>query len=221
MRNEINFAHINSFLSNILEQPDQLLKEMEEYAHKTHIPIIQPESAYLLRILCTISKPKRILEIGTAIGYSSIIFAQSMGNCGVIDTIEINENMVEKAMGYIKKAGFEKKIRILQGDASEVLQCLNTPYDFIFLDAAKGQYNEFLSSCLRLLKPGGVFISDNILYRGMVAKEGFIEHKHRTIIIKLKEYLQKLCKNKDLITSIVPIGDGIVICIKKTNKQNS
>lgn len=217
---EITYPHINSYLADILQQPDPLLKEMEEYARKEHIPIIQPESAQLLKVLCTVSKPERILEIGTAIGYSSIILAKSMDKSGVIDTVEINEDMIDKAVGYIKRAGFEEKIRILHGDAAEVLQCLSTPYDFIFLDAAKGQYIDLLPFCLRLLKPGGIFITDNVLYRGMVAKDGFIEHKHRTIIVKLKEYLSLLCRNDELTTSIVPIGDGIAICVKTDNRKN-
>lgn len=219
MENEITYPHINRFLAGILKQSDLLLTEMEEHASKDHIPIIQPESAQFLKVLCTIAKPKRVLEIGTAIGYSAIILAQSMDKCGVIDTIEINEDMIEIAIGYIKRAGFEEKIRVLHGDAAEVLQCLNTPYDFIFLDAAKGQYLDLLPSCLRLLKTGGVFITDNVLYRGMVSKDGTVEHKHRTIAVKLKEYLHALCKNNELITSIVPIGDGISVCIKKDFKE--
>jgi predicted O-methyltransferase YrrM len=215
LENEITYPHINSFLAEIFEQADPLLKEMEELAHKNYIPIIQPESAQLLKILCYISKPERILEIGTAIGYSTIILARSMAENGIVDTVEINEDMIEKACGYIKRAGLEDKIRILNGDAEEVLQCLGTPYDFIFLDAAKGQYIDFLPHCLRLLKPGGVFVTDNVLYRGMVAKKGFIEHKHRTITVKLKEYINLLCRNEELITSIVPAGDGIAVCVKK------
>jgi len=220
LENEITYPHINNFLASILEQTDPLLKEMEEHAKEAHIPIIQPESAHLLKILCYISKPKRILEIGTAIGYSSIILAKSMDECGVIDTIEINEEMIEKAVGYIKRAGLGEKIRIINGDATEVLQCLSTPYDFIFLDAAKGQYIEMLPHCLRLLKSGGIFVTDNVLYRGMVAKEGFVEHKHRTIIVKLKEYIQLLRQNNELITSIVPSGDGIAVCVKTGIRKN-
>ena len=144
MKEEIIYPHINKYLSNILQHSDPLLNEMEEYAAKNHVPIIQPESASLLNVLCNISKPKRILEIGTAIGYSSIILSKSMHNNGIVDTIEVDENMAQKAMTYIERAGFERKIRILQGDAAEVLLCLSTPYDFIFLDAAKGQYIEFL-----------------------------------------------------------------------------
>lgn len=214
MESEITYPHINQFLSDMLKQSNPLLEEMESYARDNHIPIIQPESARLLRIMCTISKPKRILEIGTAIGYSAIILAGAMDDTSIVDTIEIDEEMAGMAKSYIKRAGFEKTIRILQGDAAEVLQCINTPYDFIFLDAAKGQYLEFLPSCLRLLNTSGIFITDNVLYRGMVAEEGDIEHKHRTIAVNLKKYLHELCNNEELITSIVPIGDGITICIK-------
>lgn len=219
MKEEIIYPHINKYLSNILQHSDPLLNEMEEYAAKNHVPIIQPESASLLNVLCNISKPKRILEIGTAIGYSSIILSKSMHNNGIVDTIEVDENMAQKAMTYIERAGFERKIRILQGDAAEVLLCLSTPYDFIFLDAAKGQYIEFLPHCLRLLKPGGIFITDNVLYKGMVAKDGIAEHKHRTIIVNLREYLQKLCQNVELNTSIVPIGDGVAICVKTQDEK--
>jgi len=217
--NEITYPHINTFLAGIFEHTDPLLREMEDYARRNYIPVIQPESAQLLKVLCHISRPERILEIGTAIGYSTIMLARSMAENGIIDTIEIDEEMIEKAFGYIKRAGLEEKIRIINGDAGEILQCLGTPYDFIFLDAAKGQYIDFLPHCLRLLKPGGIFITDNVLYRGMVAKDGYIEHKHRTITVKLKEYLKLLCRNEELTTSIVPAGDGIAICVKTVTES--
>ncbi len=221
MEEEITYPYINSYLSKILKYSDPLLNEMEEYAAKNHIPIVQPESARILSVICNISKPKRILEVGTAIGYSSIILSNSMHKNGIIDTIELDEDMAERAREYIVRAGLDRKIRILQGDAAEVLQCLSTPYDFIFLDAAKGQYIEFLPFCLRLLNPGGVFVTDNVLYKGMVAKDGIVKHKHRTIIVNLREYLQSLCQNPDLNTSIVPVGDGIAICVKNEDKKEN
>jgi len=220
LENEITYPHINSFLADVLKQSDPLLEEMEKYARKAYIPIIQPESAQFLKMLCTVSKPKRVLEIGTAIGYSSIILARTMDENGVIDTVEIDEDMIEKAAGYIKRAGLENKIRVLHGDAAEVLECLGTPYDFIFLDAAKGRYIEMLPHCLRLLKPEGIFVTDNVLYRGMVAKDGFIEHKHRTIIVRLKEYINLLCRNNELTTSIIPIGDGITVSVRTGSNES-
>jgi len=215
LENEINYPHILDYLGKIIMQDDPLLNEIEEYARKNHIPVIQRESGRLLEVLCTLSKPKKILEIGTAVGYSSILLARKLDGAGILDTIELDENRADEADKYIKRAGLEKTIRVLRGDAAEVLQCLAHPYDFIFLDAAKGQYIEFLPHCLRLLNPGGLLVSDNILYRGMVAKEGFIEHKHRTITVKLKTYIDALLSDDKLLTSIIPIGDGMAVSIKK------
>lgn len=215
MENEINYPHILDYLGKMIIQEDPLLREIEEYARNNHIPVIQRESGRLLEVLCTLLKPNKILEIGTAIGYSSILLARKMDETGILDTIELDENRADEADRYIRRAGLEKIIRVLRGDAAEVLQCLEHPYDFIFLDAAKGQYIEFLPHCLRLLNPGGMLVSDNILYRGMVAEEGFIEHKHRTITVRLKAYIDALLSDEQLLTSIIPIGDGMAVSIKK------
>lgn len=214
MENEITYPYINSFLSEIMKSSDPLLAEMENYAKKRFIPIIQPESARLLETLSVIIKPKRILEVGTAIGYSSIMLARTLSPAGAVDTIEIDEDIAKIAREYIKRAGLEKVIRLIVGDAAEVLQCLGGMYDLIFLDAAKGRYPEFFSYCLGLLNHGGLLITDNILYRGMVAKQGFIEHKHRTITVRLKEYINDLVSNKEMLTSIIPIGDGVAVSYK-------
>lgn len=215
LENEINYPHILSFLNAVTQQAHPLLNEMEEYARKAYIPIIQRESARLLQVLCMLTKPRRILEIGTAIGYSSILLAETLVQPGIVDTIELDEERADEAERYIHRAGLDRTIRVLRGDAYEVLQCLQSPYDFIFLDAAKGQYMEFLPQCLRLLNPGGLLISDNILYRGIVAKEGPVEHKHRTIAVRLKAYIQALMSDESLLTSIIPIGDGMAVSIKK------
>lgn len=214
MENEITYPYIHSFLSEIMKSSDPLLTEMERYAKERFIPIIQPESARLLETLSVMKRPERILEVGTAIGYSSIILARTLSPAGVVDTIEIDEDIAKVAGEYIKRAGFEKVIRLIIGDASEVLQCLGGMYDLIFLDAAKGKYPEFFSHCFGLLNPGGLLITDNILYKGLVAKQGFIEHKHRTITVRLKEFINELLTNKELLTSIIPIGDGIAVSYK-------
>lgn len=215
MENEINYPHIVEYLSAVLKPETPLLREMEEFARERHIPVIQRESARLLQVLCTLSKPKRVLEIGTAIGYSTIQLAAAMDEKGIVDSIELDEERAALADQYIRYAGLDKTIRVLRADAAEVLACLQHPYDFIFLDAAKGQYIEFLPHCLRLLNSGGLLVSDNILYRAMVTREGFIEHKHRTITIRLKAFIDALLTNEQLMTSIIPIGDGMAVSIKK------
>jgi len=213
--NKINYRYINTFLSSLVKQNDLLLVEMREYAESKHIPVVVSETARLLETICAISKPGKILEIGTAIGYSSIIMAKALNSECVIDTIEMDADMVSTAAYYIKKAGFEGVIRIINGEALDVLQCLNRPYDLIFVDAAKGQYPQFLPHCLRLLNVNGILLSDDVLYGGLVAKHGRIEHKHRTIANRLREYLEELLATDNLVTSVVPIGDGIAISYRR------
>ncbi|NLB77936.1 MAG: O-methyltransferase [Clostridiaceae bacterium] len=215
MEDRIIYPEIIEYLRSTICRETGFLKELEEYASLHHIPIIQPESATLLKILVKLHKPQRILEAGTAIGYSACILYEAMNKAGIIDTIEIDEEMADLAMKNINSMGFDKCIRVLVGDALEVMECLNSPYDMIFLDAAKGQYNEYLTQALRLLKSGGLLISDNVLYKGLVAQIERVPHKHRTIAVNLREYLQQICSDDRLETTLIPIGDGMAISLKK------
>jgi predicted O-methyltransferase YrrM len=211
----ICYDYINDYIRNTLKKSEGLLKELEDFAKENHVPIVHPEVAKLLQVVGMTKKPKRILELGTAIGYSSILLSGILQPDGKIDTIERYELMVERAKGNIKKAGLEDVINIIVGDAMEVLKCLNKQYDLIFLDAAKGQYPEFLPECLRLLSPGGLLISDNILYKGMIASDDLVVRRKKTIVKRLRSYLDMLCSSDDLETSIIPIGDGVAISYKK------
>ena len=215
MEDRIIYPEIIEYLRSTICRETGFLKELEEYASLHHIPIIQPESATLLKILVKLHKPQRVLEAGTAIGYSACILYDAMDKAGIIDTIEIDEEMADLAMKNINSMGFDKCIRVLVGDALEVMECLNSPYDMIFLDAAKGQYNEYLTQALRLLKSGGLLISDNVLYKGLVAQIERVPHKHRTIAVNLREYLQQICSDDRLETTLIPIGDGMAISLKK------
>ncbi|NLG89752.1 MAG: O-methyltransferase [Clostridiaceae bacterium] len=188
---------------------------MKEYAESRHIPIVVPETARFIEMICAIAKPRRVLEIGTAIGFSSIIIAKALDSECIIDTVEVDADMASTAAFYIRKAGLDKVIRIINGEALDVLQCLDKPYDLIFLDAAKGQYPQFLPHCLRLINVNGILLSDNVLYGGLVAKHGTVEHKHRTIANRLREYLEELFSADNLITTVVPIGDGIAVSYRK------
>ncbi|NMA67316.1 MAG: O-methyltransferase [Clostridiaceae bacterium] len=214
MENRICYDEISQYIRSVINREKGLLKKMEEYARLNHIPIINPESAAFLKVLTKIHKPLRILEVGTAIGYSSIIIAKA-SPLAVIDTIEIDEDIAKIAEKNIGTSGVEERIRVIVGDALEVMQCLSATYDMIFLDAAKGQYIEYFPEALRLLNPGGILISDNILYKGLVAQKGQVIHKHRTITNKLREYIKLICNDKDLETSIIPIGDGMAVSFKE------
>ncbi|MCX7773971.1 MAG: O-methyltransferase, partial [Clostridia bacterium] len=168
----------------------------------------------LLKVLIHLHKPVRVLEAGTAIGYSASVMALAMPQNGCIDSMEIEEDMADIAETNIHAMGLSSRIRVLRGDALEIMKCLSTPYDMIFLDASKGQYGEYYSEAMRLLKTGGLLVSDNVLYKGLVTQTGPVEHKHRTIAVKLRDYLNTLCTDERLETSLIPIGDGLAVSVK-------
>ena len=210
----ICYDYINDYIRKTIRKSSGILSELEEFAGKNHIPIVQPEVARLITVLGRIQKPERILEVGTAIGYSAILLSEIIRPGGKIDTIDRYELMLEYAKENIKKAGKEHIINVISGEALDVLKCLDKKYDMIFLDAAKGQYMEFLPECLRMLNPGGLIISDNILYKGMVANDDLVVHRKKTIVKRMRTYLDYICNNEQLDTCIIPIGDGVAVSYK-------
>lgn len=215
----VNQDFINDYIRNTLRQSEGLIKELEEFAKVQHVPVITPEVAKLLIVLGRLIKPVRILEIGTAIGYSSILLSGILAPGGRIDTIERQEEMLIKAHGNIKKAGLENTISIIAGEAEEVLRCLDKQYDLIFMDAAKGQYPEFLPECMRMLKRGGLLVSDNVLYKGMVASDDLVVRRKKTIVNRMRSYLETLCEDPTLDTSILPVGDGVALSYKRLETE--
>lgn len=211
----INHDYINEYIRKTIRPSSGILKELEAFAAENHVPIIHPEVASLLVVLGKLVKPYRILEVGTAIGYSAILMAGTLSSGGRIDTVERYGLMIERATGNIKKAGLEDSINIIEGDALEVLKCLEKQYDMIFLDAAKGQYPEFLPECKRILRPGGLLVSDNVLYKGMIANDELVVRRKKTIVKRMRDFLDTLCNDDDLDTSIIPIGDGVALSYRK------
>lgn len=211
----ICYDYINDYIRKTIKSSDGILAELETFALENHVPIIHREVARLMTVLGSMVKPARILEVGTAIGYSAILMSSFLEPGGKIDTIDRYELMIERAKENIKKAGLEGTINIISGDALEVLRCLDKKYDMVFLDAAKGQYPEFLPEALRMLNKGGLLISDNVLYKGMVANDELIVRRKKTIVKRMRDYLNTICENDELETSIIPIGDGVAISYKK------
>lgn len=205
----VSTPEITEYLRNHIVQKNAFLKELEKIALETYIPIIQPEVVQLIKVIFKAANVKNVLEIGTAIGYSAINFAYFTD--GKITTVERSAEMAENARKNIEKCGMSDRIEVLEGEALDIMKRLDGEYDCIFLDAAKGQYINFLPECLRILKRGGLLISDNVLYRGKVALDGFIPRKHRTIIRNLKEYIDEI--TEQLETTILPMGDGVAISI--------
>lgn len=192
----------------------QQLQTIKQKALEEHIPIIMDDTLEVVDKILTKLKPKKILEIGTAVGYSAMCFSEYLGTDGKIDTIERDEERVKQAKENIKKVEVEKKINILEGDAVEILPTLEETYDMIFIDAAKGKYPFFLKEALRMLAKDGIILADNILYKGYVMSD-YNKHKQRTAVRNLREYIAEVTNNPNLETQILEIGDGLAITKRK------
>ena len=192
------------------------LNQLEMDALKDQVPVIRRETQSLLKVLLTIKMPSRILEVGTAVGFSALLMSTYASENCRITTIENYDKRIPIARENFKKAGKEEQITLLEGDAREILKTLEGPFDFIFMDAAKGQYIHFLPDVLRLLSRSGILISDNVLQDGDIIESHFaVERRNRTIYKRMREYLSAL-KNSDVLdTSILPLGDGVALSVKK------
>lgn len=212
---QINEDYIEEYIRSLLPVSSGILADLEKYALDNHVPIVQPEVAQLLKVLLKIKNPKNILEIGTAIGYSAILMAENSSDNCKITTIERRKDMVEKALENISKTPYKDRIKVLEGEAEEILSSLNDKYDFIFLDAAKGQYMEFFNKCINLLEKGGIVVSDNVLYKGMVATDELVIRRKKTIVKRLRTFLKYINETESYISCIIPIGDGLAITYKE------
>lgn len=190
------------------------LKKIKEKALNEHIPIIMDDTLEVIRDYLTKEKPNKILEIGTAVGYSAICFTEFLAEGGRIDTIERDLERIEEAKKNIAKAEVKDKINIYEGDATKVLPELNEKYDVVFIDAAKGKYPFFLKEALRMISKNGIIFADNILYKGYVMSD-YNKHKQRTAVRNLREYIKEVSENSDLKTEILEVGDGLAVSIKK------
>lgn len=207
---------VEDYIRETLKPNTGQIREMELYAEENSVPIIHKEVAELMKVILKIHRPKRILEIGCAIGYSSIFFESVLDKNVDIITTERNPVMLEKAEANIKNAGLNDKIKILAGDAQETLKTVVGEFDIIFIDAAKGQYKMFFDMVIDKLKVGGILISDNILYKGMVASDDLVLRRKKTIVKRMRDYLDYICQSDYLETTIIPIGDGLAISYKKS-----
>ena len=193
-----------------------ILDAIEKEALDSYVPIIRKEMQSFLKLLLAMNRPKRILEVGTAVGFSSILMAEYGPVDCKITTIENYEKRIPIARENFARAGKEGQIILLEGDAQEILPTLSEQFDLIFMDAAKGQYIHFMPEVLRLLAPHGVLLSDNVLQDGDIIESHYIvERRNRTIYKRMREYLYELTHNEELVTAVLPIGDGITVSVKK------
>lgn len=206
-----------TYINSLDSGNTQLLDQIEEEALRTDVPIIRKETQACLKLFLALKKPKRILEVGTAVGFSAILMKTYNPAACRITTIENYEKRIPIARANFKRAGMEEEITLMEGDAAEVLQQLTGPYDLIFMDAAKGQYIHFLPQVLRLLEEDGMLISDNILQDGDIIESRYaVIRRNRTIHRRMRSYLYELTHHDQLVTAVLPVGDGITVSSKKS-----
>lgn len=212
-----------TFLHSFDSEKPAYLNELEKYSRETNVPIIRPQMQSLLRLLITWGRPMRILEVGTAIGFSALLMSEYAPKGCRITTIEKYEKRIPIAKENFAKAGKSDCITLLEGDAAELLAGLaeDGVYDLIFMDAAKGQYINFLPDILRLLSPTGLLVSDNILQEGdLIESKYAVIRRNRTIHNRMREYLYQLTHCEELETAILPIADGVTLSAKKQSEKN-
>ena len=207
-----------TFITSFDTGNTEMLDRIEKEAIETYVPIIRKEMQTFLKTLLAIKKPARILEVGTAVGFSAILMAEyNPVKCEIV-TIENYEKRIPIARENFKRTGKEEQITLLEGDAAEVLKEIKEPFDFIFMDAAKGQYIHFMPEVLRLLKKDGILVSDNVLQDGDIIESRYVvTRRNRTIHKRMRDYLYTLTHHDELTTTVLPVGDGAAVSVKCSN----
>ncbi|MGN0167560.1 MAG: O-methyltransferase [Acetatifactor sp.] len=212
---------MSAFIDSLDKGNTPFLDEIEKYALETQVPVIRKSMQSLLKFLLAFAKPKNILEVGTAIGFSALLMDEYSPDGCHITTIEKYEKRIPLAKENFRRAGAEERITLLEGDAVEILGELEDTYDLIFMDAAKGQYINFLPDILRLLAPGGLLLSDNVLQDGDIIESRFaVTRRNRTIHARMRDYLYELKHHPQLETVILPVGDGVTLSTKTGRQED-
>lgn len=206
---------MTAYLDSLDIGNSEFLEKLEQQAKSEGVPIVRRQMQSFLKVLLRMKRPARILEVGTAIGFSAILMCENTPPETMVTTIEKYEKRIPQAKENFARAGLNGRVTLLEGDAMEILKELEGSFDFIFMDAAKGQYIYFLPEVLRLLEPEGILVSDNVLQEGDLIESHFVvERRNRTIYKRMREYLYELKHNERLLTSIVPVGDGAAVSVR-------
>ncbi len=218
----ISDERMETFLASLDAGNTPFLDQIEREALETNVPVIRTQTQGLLRFLLALHKPMSILEVGCAIGFSALLMSEYAPAGCKITTIEKYEKRIPVAKANFVRAEKEDAITLLEGDAADILKELTGPYDFIFMDAAKGQYIHFMPEVLRLLAPGGLLVSDNVLQDGDILESRFaVERRNRTIHSRMREYLYELTHREALETVVLPVGDGVTVSVKTMPNERS
>lgn len=206
----INYPYISEYLASLYQPHPSKLREIEAYAHANSVPIMERESIELLKNLIKVKKPKRILELGTAIGYSAIIMCLLDEDIKVT-TMDRSETFIEVARNNFRDFGLEDRVDIVFGDISQTLEDLEGYYDLLFFDAGKGHYQDYFDKSVRLMKEGSLVFSDNVLFKGCIANDDLVDKRQKTITKRMRSYLEFLTSSPGIHTVVIPIGDGVAI----------
>lgn len=219
--NAIVTPYVTSYIREKTVQRDNLLLDIERYAAENSVPIAEPETARLLSVLTKLMRPKKILEVGCAVGYSSIIMARGLAGGGSMITLEYDTEMIKTARANIQAAGLGDTVSVVEADARDYLWYIegDESFDMIFLDGPKAHYIYMLDDCVRLLRKGGLLISDNVLFKGMTADDGHFARRKVTIINRLRDYITALMEHPQLETSILSQGDGVTLSVKTISDE--
>lgn len=210
----IDSERLSIYLNSIERDNTELLNLIEKEAIASYVPIIRKDMQYFLRTLLTMNRPKKILEVGTAIGFSAILMGEFTDNDCTITTIENYDKRIPIARENIKRVGMEDRITLIEGDAQDVLKEIDDTFDFVFMDAAKGQYINFLPDIERLTESGSVIVTDNVLQDGDILESHFIvDRRNRTIHKRIRDYLYELCQDERYDTTILSVGDGVALTV--------
>lgn len=213
----INAPFVVEYIRSLVPEEQGRLAEMVQSAEARHIPIVQPEVAQWLRVFIQTRRFNRVLEVGTAIGYSTAIFAGGLRPDGIIETVEISEEAYHEAGDNLEALGLSQKVIRHLGDAAEVLPTLSGPFDLVFIDGAKGQYLKFLKLIEPMLTPDAVVLSDNVLFRGMIASDAAVKRRKRTIVKRMRDFMTYLMAEGPFDTALLPLGDGMAVSVLKQN----
>lgn len=208
---EITRDYIQTYIQNLIKNEDEELEKFRENCIENHRPIIQKEVGQFIKVLLNIVKPKKILEIGTNVGFSSIFMCKALDKNTDILSIEIDEDIYKEAINNIKNFDCDRNIRLVNDDAAVALDCINEKFDVAFIDASKSHYEEFFDKTLKILNPNALIICDNALYKGMIANDELVTKRKKTIVRNMRDFLDYVSKDDRFETSIIPIGDGIAL----------
>lgn len=212
---QIVYEPVNTYLRSLVDEEDDYFLKLEAYAEENHVPIIHSEVKNLLAFIVESIKAKSVLELGTAIGYSASVFAKAMKQEGKVVSVERRDDYYKMACTNVKELNYNTEFDFRFGEAIDVLEKVDETFDIIFIDAAKGHYRVFFDLCFDKLNPGGVIISDNILYKGMVASDELVLRRQKTIVKRMRDYLKFISNHPQLTTTILPMSDGIALSYKK------